>query len=205
MNHFTSRILLSALLVAFGAGCQTGTPEDAAEAPVAPSPTVPAPGAPATAAAAILSADRAGPVALGMTREEVEQLTGVETHVLAERQLEGMPAPAVQVREGDEELLLAELEDDAVFRIVVLSPRFRTSAGAGVGSSVSELGAIYGAGQVLEGEGETYALFRDTAPGLSFGFGTVMVGGSLIRPDWEHLVRENPSVQRILVVGTDLP
>src|SRR5688572_29435167 len=139
-------------------------------------PSVPPPAAPANVPAARpptgdgarVSSESAGPVRLGMTSEEAARLPGLaasETHL----QLEGESYPALLLNRGAQPVALAELKDGKVWRVRVLDPALRTAAGAGLGTSASQLQKLYGPGRLGTGEGNVCATFTK-APGLSFCF-----------------------------------
>ena len=94
-----------------------------------------------------------GVLRIGVSVEEVRERCTVirDTTVLDN---EGMPARwLVVLLDGD--TAVAEIAADRVWRLRLTTPRFRTSAGLGVGTRISELVAIAGA-RALVGEGEIY-------------------------------------------------
>ncbi len=145
----------------------------------------------------LITADSAGPVRLGMTPEEVRQ-PELEVN-REERQLEGMPAPTLVVGHQGTDLLLAELQNERVWRIRVVSDTLATPEDARVGDTARRLGELYGRGTVATGEGNVCALFAK-APGRSFcfEFPAGKTGGT---DSWEELVGSGAVVEEILVVG----
>lgn len=97
--------------------------------------------------------------------------------------------------------MMAELQDGKVWRMVVVSPDFRTPAGAAVGTSAGKLQRLYGPGKLLLEEGAVCATFAK-APGMSFCFspGT----GPKVK-DWADVVRRGLSVTAILIYGPEKP
>ncbi len=210
------RALAAFALPALAAGCGCGAstppgmssaPQGAAPAPAAPAPTAPAPTAPAAPAvdpraATALAKESAGPVRLGMAEKEVRALPNLTVLAWKDRKLEGEPAPALRLVQFGMPLGYAELEKGRVWRIVILTDRYRTTAGAGVGTRARDLERSYGPGQVLTGEGNVCATFRG-APGISFCFENAASLGNLRPGDWSRLAARNPRVQRVLIVGEE--
>jgi hypothetical protein len=180
---------LAALLLA------TGCPPRRPAPPAVPSSSAPPV---ATSVPTELAPDTAGPLRLGMSDEEVLALPNL-TVAPVERTLEGMPAPALRIAQFGLPVGLAELEDGRVWRITVVTERYRTPEGARVGMTAKELEALYGPGRVLTGEGNVCAVFEQ-APGLSFCF-TDGAPDRLPEDGWPQLAATGARVRQILVTG----
>lgn len=136
-----------------------------------------------------------GPIQLGMARDTVEGLANM-TVSTSELWLEGERTPALRVMRHGELLATVELDNERVARIRVESREAETARGARVGARARELERLYGPGQVLTGEGNVCAIFKEE-PGVSFCFQTSDIDIS----GWPHLIDENPEVDVALVVG----
>lgn len=115
----------------------------------------------------LLTGTSAGPVKIGQTKQEVWQLS--QRYRLEE---EGMPAPAIEVYDGEKLLLTAEFFNDKVHQITLTSPRFRTREGISVGSTFGDVKRYFGEPSFMGfDKGVLYALY-DTASGvLGFALG----------------------------------
>lgn len=106
-----------------------------------------------------------------MRKEDVRRV--YQDHDVEEVDLsfEGPPgsAPALDISKGQEELLVAELDDNGrVYRISIGNPKFATKEGIRVGSTLGEAKRHYGNPVRLEWDEGLYAIF-DFKPGtLSF-------------------------------------
>lgn len=131
-----------------------------------------------------------------MPAEEVKELPGVAVNQI-DRQLEGMPSPTLEVRRGRSLQMMAELQDGKVWRVVVVSPDYRTPEGVGVGTDAARLQRLYGPGKLLREEGAVCATFAK-APGMSFCFSP---GSGPQVKNWADVVRRGLSVTAILLTG----
>lgn len=184
MRRFPAALRPAWLALGMAGSCLQGSLSTTSAAPAAP------PGL-------VLATDAAGPVRLGMPAGEVERLKELEVQRTT-RRVEGMDTPALEIRRAGKPQALVELQDGRVWRITVTGRDPHTAAGARVGMAARDLQRLYGAGQVLAGEGNVCAAFR-RAPGLSFCFDTRSLGAA--SPTWARLARVNPRVTSILVVG----
>jgi len=144
----------------------------------------------------LIESDAAGPIRLGMTREQAGKVEGFNVSPATLR-LEGSPTSVLRYERSGEVVAVAELKGGHVSRIRVLSSQFRTPQGGQVGSTARELAKLYGAGKVFTGKGNACALFAK-APGLSFCFRTTPQ--LLQKPDWKKVLMRNPAVEVILVI-----
>lgn len=103
----------------------------------------------------LLNTGSAGKVKIGITADEVYNLYDKDSIALFNQFLEGTFSPALRIRE---EGLIVELECDKVWRIKVNEGLYVTSNGLKVGSTISELLALYPQAQFLPGEGN-YAVY----------------------------------------------
>jgi hypothetical protein len=188
---------LLALLIL--AGCGPRRPAYPPVPPQDPRSTTVGPQAPARPTA--ITADAAGPIRLGMSAEEVQRLPDLTVQAV-ELKLEGQSTPSLSVTQFGVPMLLAELEDGRVSRIRVFSDRYRTPERAHVGATARRMREIYGPGRVASGEGNVCATF-ERAPGRSFCFDTRGKEKELLGADWDTLIRINPRVKMILVIGAD--
>jgi hypothetical protein len=104
-----------------------------------------------------------GRITLGQTPEAaMRAYRGYEIkHV--DLMLEGMPAPALQIYEGKNLLLTAEVSSYSgkIFRISTRAREFKTKEGIGVGSTFGAAKQQYGAPRYLgHGEGDYRAVFE---------------------------------------------
>jgi hypothetical protein len=75
--------------------------------------------------------------------------------------LEGMPSPALQIYQGKNLLLTAEIYNGKIFRLTTRARQFKTKEGIGVGSTFGAAEKQYGAPRAVgHGEGEFGALFE---------------------------------------------
>ena len=143
----------------------------------------------------LITGSAAGPIKIGDSKQQVLKLR--QKYKLEEVDLfsEGMPgSPAVQIYDGDELLFNAEIVKGAVYRITVLSPRFKTHEGIGVGSTFGDLKKYFGKPKRLEaGEGGFYAGFDTKSGWLSFALAVPVA--------LEEYVSDQTKIQFILVVG----
>lgn len=100
----------------------------------------------------------------------------------------GLPIAAVQLREGQVE------------RVKIVSEKYRTPEGAGIGTPVNRLVKLYGAGTLHTGDHRVCATFA-RASGITFYFRPVQPLLSLHDGDWDKLVKLNPGVQWIELSG----
>lgn len=187
-NPLMSRLLVALSVTVLAAGC--GADRKVSSAPQTPAPP------PVEAKPLVIEADAAGPIRLGMTREQAAKVDGFNVSAAALR-LEGSPAPVLRYVRSGEVAALAELKAGRVSRIRVLSAQFHTPEGVQVGSTARELAKPYGAGKVFAGEGNVCAVFA-RAPGRSFCFRTTP--DLLVKPDWKKVAARNPTVEVILIV-----
>jgi hypothetical protein len=182
---------LAVVTVAAGCGADRKVHSSSEKAPTRPAVPQVAP----IAKPLLIARDAAGPIRLGMTRAAATKAEGF-TVAPATLRLEGTPTPVLRYERSGEVVAVAELTSGRISRIRVLSPQFRTSEGAHVGSDARELAKQYGAGRALTGEGNVCAAFAK-APGRSFCFRTTP--DLLLKPDWKKVVTRNPVVEVILV------
>ena len=155
MRPIQSTVVTAALLLA--AGCQEGGRE--ADAELTPGRNQrPAELDCGVAAGDVQVDGGVGVLRIGVSVDEVrERCTVVRDTTVLDN--EGMPVRWLVVSlRGD--TAVAEIVADSVWRLRLTTPRFRTSAGLGVGTRISELAAMTGA-RALVGEGEIYV----TVPG----------------------------------------
>jgi hypothetical protein len=125
-----------------------------------------------SAAGAAVTRYGIGPVRLGMLATEVRALCPEARDTAWDA--EGMRERGLTVRIAGAPVGIL-LVDQRVERILVDSPGVATPAGAGVGSTLSELRARYGRPCAGDGEGWT-AVWFPAAPGISFALDTADVG-----------------------------
>lgn len=152
----------------------------------------------------VIQSDRLGPLRLGMSESEVVEVA--RKHGLSARKRmashEGEMYPEIIVSRSGSSFARLDLDKRRVYRIVVLSGRFRTSEKLGIGTSVDALAKRYGKGAVGVGEGTVCALFA-RKPGISF---CLTNSAELLRsgqPSWTTVLRRNPKVERVLIVGRE--
>lgn len=182
------------LAILLSAGCSVERQIHSAPRPDAPTQSPPA--APAETQSFLIQPGAAGPIRLGMRREEALKLPGF-TVTSSTLRLEGAPVPVLRFERDRVVSAVAELSGGRITRIRVLSSQFRTPEGLGIGTSARELGQRYGTGKTLTGEGNVCAVFA-RAPGRSFCFRTTPE--LLVKPDWKKIARLNPTVEVVLVV-----
>lgn len=114
---------------------------------------------------------------------------------------EGMAARELVISLGAD-TAVAEVQSDSVWRLRLTSRRFRTGAGLGIGSSVSDLAANAGA-RALVGEGEIYVTVPATC-GVSYRIAEADFGRVASAPSAERamdLLPDTARVDLLLVVG----
>jgi hypothetical protein len=122
----------------------------------------------------ILSRGEAGSVKTGMTIDQLYSIVGRGRTRLVDEQLEGLFSPAIEIyltdRQRDRPSLVAEVvgrgSGFVVGRITVYDPRFKTSKGIGVGSTLGEIRRNYKVNFIGFGEGPLVA--RVEQLGMSF-------------------------------------
>ena len=122
----------------------------------------------------ILSRGEAGPVKTGMTVDQLYATVGRDTTKLSDEHLEGFFAPVIQIYlpggQGIRPSLIAEVVAGsaafAVGRITVYDPRFKTSKGIGVGSTLGQIRRNYKVDWIGFGEGPLFARVQQL--GMSF-------------------------------------
>jgi hypothetical protein len=109
----------------------------------------------------IIERHRIGPVEIGMSERQLVDAFPSDRRQLVGLQLEGMPAPAYLLevagatqRGGIVAELISGRGGRTVWRIQVRDPAFRTVAGIGIGSTVSDLRAVYHLDNMAQGEGQ---------------------------------------------------
>lgn len=158
-----------ALLIA--SACAPDEPPDGTPAAEQPAPPdtgdttggIPAPADSAAVEDATIASDRVGHVRLGQSEADVRSRPVRDTTL----QMEGMEERALVAAVGGGEAT-ALLVNGVVDRIIVRDPALRTEAGVGVGSTLEELRAAYGAACAAASERGGIAVWFDALPGVSF-------------------------------------
>jgi len=102
-----------------------------------------------------------GRITLGQTQEAAIRAYPEHEIKHIDLMLEGMPAPALQIYQGRNLLLTAEIYNGSIFRISTRVREFKTKEGIGVGSTFGAAKHQYGAPKYLgQGEGEYGAVFE---------------------------------------------
>jgi hypothetical protein len=166
----------------------------------APPALVPAgdvmPGAPC--GTPVVDGNGVGAVRIGMEADSVKAHCVVARDSV-ELRSEGQPERVLVVTFGSDSATL-ELDSTHVWRIEILSPRFRTVDSLGVGTPLKALLALPGGVQGLTGEGGLF-LLAETHCGLSFQLSAS--GGAA--GDWQRArlrsLPDSTRVTRVLVVG----
>jgi hypothetical protein len=143
---------------------------------------------------------RVGALRIGMTADEVVRLFGRQRVKRVDLRLEGMPAPALEIRlggsSGARPSLIAELAhtDNRVWRVKVFDQRFRTARGLGVGSTVAEIRTHHKV-QTVTGEGTNGVYVEELR--MTFDFGWAL-------PDFPR-IPASARVQSVLVLPAAIP
>jgi len=76
-------------------------------------------------------------------------------------ELEGEKCPVLLIKDKDgKKLFILEEYEKKVWRIQIISPRYKTKEGIHIGSTLAEAIKVYGQPSILEGEG-TFATFKN--------------------------------------------
>jgi hypothetical protein len=112
-----------------------------------------------------LAPGRAGKIRVNMSSDTLKKMIPAENLKTVQRELEGVPYTAYELRNpktGNQLLLLAEEscanEKCTIFRIRVLSPKFKTDKGIRVGSTFAEVKNAYPLSFVGLGEADFVAI-----------------------------------------------
>ncbi|MFC5269667.1 hypothetical protein [Adhaeribacter terreus] len=112
-----------------------------------------------------LAPGRAGKIKVNMSSDSLKKMISAENLKAVQRELEGVPYTAFELRNpktGDNLLLLAEEscanDKCTIFRIRVLSPKFKTEKGIRVGSTFAEVKNAYALSFVGLGETDFVAV-----------------------------------------------
>jgi hypothetical protein len=143
-------------------------------------------------ATTVLTGEGVGELRVGRTVAEIREACAVLADSTNPQGPEGMPHRLLLVEAGPD-VLVAEIQDDRVFRVSVDTPRFRTADGLGVATTVAELLDLPGV-RTASGEGRLFALSPSHC-GLSFALGVDRGGTEL---DDLPVTAE---VERVLAVG----
>ena len=114
-----------------------------------------------------LARGQVGQLKIGITADEVIALFGNQRVKQVDLQLEGLPAPALEIRLGNvsaaKASLVAELfppAENRVWRVSVFDRRFKTAAGLGIGSTLGQIRARHKV-RIGVGEGSVGAFAED--------------------------------------------
>jgi hypothetical protein len=122
-----------------------------------------------------LARGRIGRLKLAMTRDEVVALFGPSRVKDVDLRLEGMPAPALEIRVDSVSALhpsfTAEISqsDGRINRVRVFDRRFKTAEGLGVRSTFGEIRAHHRVSLDF-GEGHLYGIVEELQMSFDFGF-----------------------------------
>ncbi len=123
-----------------------------------------------------------------------------------DRQLEGTPSPTLVANWGGEDVLFVELNPpEKVWRLELLGAQWSTPEGIHVGSTFTDLARKYRQGDVVQGEGNTCVVYRETLPGISFCLNPAMIPEGPTPPPWSQLAHIDPAITSILITGPTPP
>jgi len=96
----------------------------------------------------------------GFTKEQVYEVIPKEDVKEIRLFLEGIPTPAMEISIDTKSVLILELVNNKVYRIRVLDPRFETSEGIHIGSTLKELEQAYQEIVYSSSKSSIYAIVR---------------------------------------------